>query len=70
MTKPCPVRDCGALIKAEALVCLPDWHRLPLWARDDLTMLRETELGSDLHRRTIAVALAYLNETALEVAAG
>lgn len=62
--KDCPVTGCGALILPDALVCREDWNHLPFWARDDLTMLRQNEPGSELHQRTIAVALAYLNDLA------
>lgn len=61
--KVCPVVDCETVIQPDRLVCHPDWMRLPQWARDDLTMLRQTEPDSVLCAETIAVALAYLNET-------
>lgn len=28
-TKPCPTRGCGALIRADAVVCSECWRRLP-----------------------------------------
>jgi hypothetical protein len=66
MIKTCPVAGCGVLILAEALVCREDWMRLPLWARDDLTMLHQAEPDSEVRRRAVAVALAYLDDLAAQ----
>jgi hypothetical protein len=67
--KECPVNCCESLILRSALVCSECWARLPWWAREDLDRLHQTEPDSDLTRRTVEVAVAYLGETATREAA-
>ena len=64
MANPCPVTDCGRRPLAGTPFCPDDWQRLPDWARDDLGRLLTREPDSDLTRRTVDVAVAYLSETA------
>jgi hypothetical protein len=62
--KTCPVLGCETDIQADRLVCHQDWMRLLDWARSDLIGLLYSEGETDLYQRTVAAALAYLNETA------
>lgn len=57
--KPCPVRDCGALIRPGASLCTEDWGRLPDDLRDDLGAARM--LGPEMLGETIVSAVALLD---------
>jgi len=57
-TKPCPVRGCGALIRAEYALCSECWRRLPHYVQR-AGFFSE---GTCWLKETYEEALAYLNK--------
>ena len=55
--KPCPVRGCGATIRAGSPFCSPCWQRLPEYVRQGISGQFDYR-GADAYRE----ALDFLNQ--------
>lgn len=59
--KPCPIHDCGALIRDEMMMCHTHWRMLPDDLKGEIGRTTLMARGQPCHRAAIRAAIDYLN---------